>query len=110
MLVTAGTDIASQDDLEGVARFSAIALDQLKTAVNGQIDTQNLRCFITTVSFVAANTAYNIQHKLGVIPKGYWKIAGPDIRIFDVPSLPATINNIYIQSTAVGTATIMVMG
>lgn len=109
MRVTASPDLSSIEDLEGVKRYSSQFQGQVKEALNGNISTDNLRCFVTQLNFTAANTEARVSHRLGKIPVGYWKIMGPDVRLFDGGTQP-TENEIYIQATGAGTVTVLVLG
>ena len=109
MKVTAPTGVANLTTLEDVKLYTNRALDQIVGAINGGIDTENLKCFVGVVNFVAANTDQRVMHNLGVIPKGYIKIAGPSATLFDGVT-PSTTTDIYLRSGAAGSLTLMVLG
>ncbi len=109
MRVTSSTDLSNLTDLDGVKRYGTQALSEMKEALNGNISTDNLRCFVTQIAFTAANMEARVNHRLNKIPVGYWKILGPDVRLFD-GSTAATKEEIYIQSSGAGTVTVLVLG
>ena len=108
MKITAASDFGNLTDLDNVKRFLSGFAGQVKDAVNGGIDTGNLKAVVRSVTFNAANQDTQVGHGLGVIPTGYIKIAGDNISVFD-GSADNTVDNIYVQASGAGTVSLLVM-
>jgi hypothetical protein len=76
--------------------------------VNGQLDFSNMNTQIISVNFSTANVSQAFPHTLGRVPKGYI----PHGQSFNGNIYNGTNGNtatkIYLRSSAVGTANIMI--
>jgi len=107
--VTITTDLANIKEFDEFKRYAGPAFENIREILNGNISTDNLRCFVSQVTYTAANSDMKFEHRFGKKPVGYFKISGPDVRIFDGAVLP-TENEIYLRSSGAGTVTVLVLG
>lgn len=108
MKITFNDQLSNVPDYEDFLRFIVPILSQIKDSINGGINSvDNLSAQIISYNFVAGNTTYAVNHGLGAVPNGYIKVSGPDIRIFDGIG-KTTKDQIFLQASAPGTASVMV--
>jgi hypothetical protein len=108
--VTSQPNIANLSTPEEIARFTSIAVNDLNTQINGNIEFGlNIKSSTVDVEFGAANTDVRAPHGLGRIPIGFL-VAGLNVA--------ATIYNgsqandasfVYLRSSAPCTAKIIVI-
>lgn len=102
-------DISQQDELPDLKRFTAIALQKIVDALTQNLTfSDNFNGKIVGATFSVSNTEVAIAHGLGRVPTGF------------IPTLPSaamsiyngttawTTSNIYLKSSAVGSAQILV--
>lgn len=109
MKVTPNSNFTNLEGEEFQKQVS-IYLDQLAGTFNGQISFHaNMDVKNVTVAFPKANVSIKVPHNLGRLPKGYIKISGTaNITVFD-GNKANTAKEIYVQSSGVGTATLMLI-
>lgn len=103
--------ISNLKTLDDVIRFNSIVFDEFLRVFSGNISfTDNMFVSRQVVAFTAANTDTVVPHKLGVIPTGYLKVGSTAaMTLYDgQPSSKWTENYIYVRSSALGSATILV--
>lgn len=108
MRVSTAADISNIKDDE-IKRFQTQFNVQIKDVINGGVSfADNIKCRVLSVTFGGANQSTQVTHGLGSIPVGYAKIGGPNIVVFDA-SQDFTSENIYVQATAAGTVTLLIL-
>lgn len=109
MKVNSVQDISNVQDFEQLRRFSARLFKQISEILNGEVNfTDNFRASIAEVEFTAANTEQRITHGLGKAPIGYIAIGkSANMNLYDGET-DTTQTEIYIQSSATGTAKILI--
>lgn len=97
------------EDPKEVSRFISIFFDQTKRLFNNALtfgdnfDAKSLR-----VSFAAPVVNQALAHGLGRVPVGYIVIRrSANIVIYD-GTAPFTVSNLYLGSSGIGTATLLV--
>lgn len=99
---------AVEDAVKKETQLSAMLKDLYTILSNGFTFTDNMRGGIITVDFVAANTLTTIRHGLAFAPSYYFPIQKGVA--MDIYGLSDSFNktNIYLSSTAVGQAVLLV--
>ncbi len=106
--ITASTDFARLKP-EEMQKFVAILAEQLVTALNGQLDfSTNFNCKLHSISFSAADTDTALAHGLGREPTGYLVYGLSASMVVYSGSAPSTTNLLYLRSSAIGSASMIV--
>lgn len=106
--VTASTDFDRIDE-ESLKKFLALLAEQLVTVLNGNIDFQtNFNCKMLSVTFGAANSDAAVSHGLGRVPTGVLEYSKSAAMIIYNGSVPNNQSVLYLRSSAVGTASVIV--
>jgi len=108
--ITNATDVGNIVSFEDFKRTTAPLFDQVRSAINGGIQIENLRAKTFVVIVEAADTDIQLNHNLGVIPVGYYKLQGDSMILYDGGVKSWTTENIFVRASAVGVCTILVMG
>ena len=96
-------------EFEDFRRFASLLFNQIVDTVNGNVDiVDNLRASLLSCNFPASGTEYQFNHGLNRIPRGYIVTKrNVALTVFDGNSAN-TKEFIYLQSSAVGTASVLV--
>jgi len=107
--ISSSADLANVEEFEDFKRFGKVFFSEVKATINGGIDIDNLRAAMVSVVFESSGLDTQVTHNLGVVPRGYIKISGPNVSVYDGDAA-STDTNIFIKSTGAGTCSILVMG
>jgi len=103
-----GSDFSKASDDE-LRRALADMVDQLSFIVNGNIGLlDNVKVSRVKVSFTSANTNLYVPHTLGRVPKGYIVTSLSAAMIVYNGTSEWTGQGIYLRSSAIGDATLLV--
>jgi hypothetical protein len=108
--ITSAVDTSGSLSFEDFKRVSSPLFDQIRTAINGGIQIDNLRAKIVVLTIDQISTDLKVTHSLGVIPVGYYKIQGDNLSIYDAGVSTWTTENIFIRATSTGVCTVLVVG
>ena len=90
-------------------RFVDLALQDIVRVVNGNIEFQNnVKCKLVSVNFSSANTDASVGHGLGKVPAGYIVTSLTANMVVFNGSSGATKDTLTLQSSAPGTAGLLV--
>lgn len=100
------SNLGTTDDFN---RFVSLALKQIKDAVNGGLTfSDNFDAKTVSVAFSSPNVTIAVQHGLGRVPNGYIVVGlSSGMIVFD-GSTANTSSTIYLQSTVIGTAKLLI--
>lgn len=108
MRVTANPSI-DKAPLEDQPRFISIVLEQIIAALNSGLDfSTNFAGNTVSVVFASASAEQAISHNLGREPVGYIPVGLTTAMTVYNGSSANTAKVIYLQSSAVGTATLFI--
>lgn len=110
MKVTSATDVGNITAYDEFRRAVSPILDQVRTAINGGIQIENLRAKAVEVQVTVINSDVKVSHNLGIVPVGYFKIQGDSMTVFDAGISNWTTENIFVRASALGNCTILVVG
>lgn len=89
-------------------RFLSQAFKQISDIVNGKLlFTDNLDIQIISCSFTAANQSSQFSHSLNRVPTGYITVGASSAMIVFSGATANTASLIYLQSSAAGTAQVL---
>jgi len=110
MKLDAIQDIGNVKDWEQLKRFSQRIYEQISDILNGGATFgDNMSASIQALTFDAANKESVLKHNLGRVPIGFITISkSVDMNLFNGPTAWSN-ENIYIQSSAAGTATVIII-
>ncbi len=101
--------ISNVDNFDDLKRFTDQITSALVSIVNGGLNFgDNVAVSFTTFTFIAANTTYQINHTLGVIPTGYIPISKSISTDIYNGTGSSTTTYLYLKSS-VANATVTVM-
>lgn len=102
--------ISNLKTLDDVIRYNSIVFDAFLNTFTGNISfTDNIFVSRVDLSFTGANTETIVNHTLKVIPTGYIKVrSSAAMEIYDSSVNLWNKGYIYVKSSAIGTATILV--
>lgn len=108
MKLTAAADVSNVKG-DDVQRFVTAFQTQVQDAVNGNLTFgENIKAQIVSVDFTAANAQTQVSHTLGKVPGGYFLVgASAAMSLYNGTSANTT-ELLYIRSTAVGQASVLV--
>lgn len=100
------SNVGSWEDLR---RFVSIAMDDIADNLNGNVTfSGNIKNKIVEVVIGASNTEFRVNHKLGYIASNYVLVSTTTAMSLYSSTTAFDENNIYLKSSAAGTAKIMV--
>lgn len=93
---------------EELKRYASQAITACIDTINGNLDYDNFKSTTVDVTFAAANTSTKVSHTLGRMPKGY-HATNLSVSMVVYKGDPAySDSEIFLKSSAIGTATIIV--
>lgn len=102
-------DVSNTDTWEELRRYVSITLDDIVAAINGRLTFgDNVSTQVLSVTFSAANTSVTVPHTLKRVPSGYVLCGASAAMSIYNGSSANDKNNIYVKSSATGTASILV--
>jgi hypothetical protein len=109
MKITAGTNLSNVNSVDELKRFTGIFASEVAQILNANIlFADNFTSKVLSFVFPSANKTIGMNHGLGVIPGGYILIgANVALSLFDGVQ-KNTVDIIYLQSNAAGTAKVLV--
>lgn len=109
MKLNAVQNISNVTTVSDLARYASIVFEQIESILNGGVTfTDNFQSAIVSVTFSAANTQVQIAHSLGRIPVGYILTKASAAMIIYDGGSANTANDIFLKSSAIGNAQILV--
>ncbi len=107
MKITATSNLQQVKE-EELARYTDIFCQDVTQVVNGQLDFSNFNAKSVSVTFLSANSTVAVNHGLSRIPLGYLvQSLTANMVIFNGTS-GNTTSILYLQSSAAGTASLLV--
>lgn len=109
MKITATPDISNLQTLDDTTRYVSQCLTQIVSVLNANVTfSDNFKATQISVNFTAANAEQAISHSLGKVPSGYFLVgASVALNLYNGTS-DNTDSKIYIKSSAIGTAAIII--
>lgn len=102
-------DLSNVEGLEELQKFISQMTKDIVDTINGKINVaDNLECRVVSVTFSQANVDKMVNHKLGRIPSGFIQVSPSVALTVYTGSGASDENNIFVKSSAAGSASIMV--
>lgn len=108
MKITNSSDLSNIKQ-EDIPRFLSAVLTQISAILNaGATFQDNFNAQIQSVVFPTANSEVPLRHSLGRVPSGYLPLTLSAAMILYNGSTGNSDSAIYLKSSAIGTATVLV--
>lgn len=108
MKITAAADVSNVKG-DDITRFVSAFLTQIQDIVNGNLSFgDNIKAQVVSANFTAANAQIQIGHTLGKAPIGYILVGSSVAMSLYNGTSANTDQLLYISSTAVGSASVLV--
>jgi len=109
MKIKVPQNITNSETLEDLRKYTGQILDQVVIAINGKISlNENLDSAILSVEFPSANLTIAAKHTLGRVATNYILVgSSAPMSLFDSATKNEE-NVLYVQSSAAGTARVLV--